>query len=222
MKLINLQFAFFFKAYLTEQPDKLSVALREACPIFDATPLTIPLPPDAPDNILGLQLRAENNTYQLNVAKGRADFFYNAKAEDQEKDFSDHKTNFSEYLKTLFEKLSEFVETKRLGYIVTFFEETETASATLQETFIKKDLGEIHELNIRFNKKREAEKFKVNDITKIDPGQLVVDNTSGILISRDINTLAEKEYQFDSSLLQAFIEEAEKSFSFSKVQSILQ
>lgn len=221
MKFINLQFAFFFKKHLTEQPDKLSVSLRKACPIFNATPLTIPLPPDVPDNIPGLQLRSEDNTYQLNVAKGRADFFYNAKAEDQEKDFSDHKSNFSDHIQTLFKQLSSLVETKRLGYIITFFETTETASKTLQNAFLKKDLGKINELNIRFNNKRELEKFEINDITKIDPGQLVADNTKGILISRDINTIPEKEYDFNESLLQEFIKDAEKSFSFSAIQEIL-
>ena len=221
MKLISLQFAFFFNGYLTEQPDKLSVGLRDVCPIFDATPHTIPLPPDVPDNIPGLLLRSEDNTYQLNVSKGRADFFYNSKVADQEKDFSEHKTNFSKYLEILFEKFSEFIETKRLGYIVMFFEENETASKTMQSTFMKKDLGEINELNIRFNKKREAGKFELNDITKIDPGQLVTDKTDGIIISRDVNTSPEKDYKFDEFLLQEFIDEAEKSFSFSVVQEIL-
>ena len=221
IKFTDLQFAFFFKEDLIKKTDELSVSLREQFPIFDGDPLIIPLPSTAPKHIPMLELQSKDNKYRLTVAKERVDFYYLPENSEEVSSFSNYKSDFSNHLVNLFNFLN-FINIRRLGYISTFFTENVDAVKTIQDIYIKKDIGDLAELSIRFNSQRDIDGIVVNDITILDQGELLTNSTKGIIIKRDINTVNEQEYLFNLASFNKFIDSSEYYFQTSTIISILQ
>lgn len=223
MRFISLQCAFFFKKNINIQAAELSIEIKKTIPIFNIPPLIIPLPPNAPPEVPRLQLKSQDHTHQLNVAENRADFFYTAETEKQIQDFKNHRSNFSHNIKASFELFEKLEEIKRLGYVAIFFKETDNAINDLSNSFIVK--GKIKspkELNIRFNTEIQKDNFILNDITAFDPGEITnpPTTTSGIFITRDINTDPLKSYDFTLDKFNKFIQNAEKDFSFAEIERL--
>ncbi len=222
---VGIQFALFFKNPLRDQPDELSVGLRAKLNILENS-IIIPIPFDVPPEIPFLQLLTSKNTYQCNVSRGRADFFYNVDKNDLSKDFPDLKQHFSSYINDFFTFWRERkILIDRIGYIARFFIEEKNPALLIKNKFISKNLGDdLTELNISFNKRKGNNHLKWNDIIQLKQGELKKANdvVNGIYVFRDINSLKTEDYVFDQELFNNFIGSAEMSFSFAEIKKIIE
>lgn len=222
MKFLDLQLALFPKGIISKAIDEISVELKKKIPDL-SDPFFIPVPEGAPQDIPLLRLTSKDSVFQCTIARGRFDFVFKPKIEDQNKDFSDLKDNFAAYHSSFFSYFLQLIPIKRIGYIGNFFSENKNATEYLKDNFLKKEIGKISELNIRYNEKLEipGSGIELNSIIKIDPAQLIPTLEDGILIQRDINTVQEVEYPFDMALYESFINYVVDKFSFSEINKIL-
>lgn len=229
LKFIKLQLALFFSDRLEIRPDKISHELNEESGnLFDADPMILPIPDDAPSGISIVQLKSKAQTftngptYQCNISKKRSDFLYLVPKEKMNIDFPSQITKEKEKLQKYFSFFRRLCRIERVGYITEFFLLKQDGSAYIRDKFLhtKYESSDFSQLTIRFNNKKETGQFKLNNITKLEPAILLIENSSGIRIERDINTVPEISYNFNDQLFQNFRDIAEREFSFGKIKEL--
>lgn len=221
-KFVNLQLALFFGGSLSTRSDQLSVEINKyLSDIFNGQPLLFPLPDIAPGEIPFLQLKSKDEAYQCNVARTRADFFFNVSKNTNPKDPASLKSNYSEYLNSFFKLFSSKMPIARVGYITKHFISVQDPPNFIRDKFISKSLGHCDELTIRFNRKRKTENFELNDIIILESAQITDTNEPGILVQRDVNTAKEQQYNFSVDLFQIFVKEAESLFGEEAIKGLV-
>jgi hypothetical protein len=219
-KFLGLQIALFFKEPLLERVDLLSVGINEIIDVFDDSPQTLPIPESEPDFPI-LILKSKDGMYQCNLFRSRVDLFLNISDENKNKDFIEHKKRFDPKIQSLFEFFSKKSEINRVGYIAKLFFICDSPSNLIEEKFLKNKVNRIKEINLRLNIGETTDNLKLNHITKVLPGQLVKDESEGILIQKDINSVKEEEHKFDKKLFKEFLQYTENKFSFKAVNEFL-
>ena len=183
---IQLQLALFFQSDFVGNFENFSLKLKTKLGESKITQ-HIPVPVDAPSEIPRLVLGYEK--FNINVSKNRLDLF--------SKDFELIKTIVSDVSDVLLDKLS--LSVGRIGFVKNYF-----IDGTIED--LKKLLPEekirrlnLKEINIRINNRKQIEKYECNNIENLSNRYIVkkeIDGNevkrAGIIILRDINTLAEK------------------------------
>lgn len=208
------QLAIFFKDRLSE-PVELWPLLKgsDLGKTFNKTPLIIPLPDDTElDLAPAVTMLAEGLPHQIVLTRKRADLHWLASDADN-RSLDEIKGEFKEWAKMFFEVVSSKIELTRIGYVNKFFYVSETPDNSIGNFLsdsAKKTHGDekIKEVNVKIVTKTDFEEMKVNNNSTIVRG---VRNdkegeTKGIMLTRDINTIQEKEYKFDWPITERFID----------------
>lgn len=191
-KLTKLQTALFVRGLDIAKYDKhLVIAeLRDKVgDVFDAEPIALPFPSDAPPEIPRILLRSNDGTYTCNLALNRVDIFRSVtqqEPEDLEGIFANHELQTEEIFKYLKEK---GVVVNRIGLTANFVGQTEnkTAAEYLRDAFLVLDkLENPKELQIVYNKRARSDSVDFNHLIRI-----ISRDDSNILLQIDINTIPE-------------------------------
>lgn len=210
-KLIRVQFGIFFNRPIN-RPDLISSeVLQKFQSEFDAPPINLPLPPEAPVDIPISQLRSKNRVWNLNVSKIRAEVIFNSKDID---DFKDEVNigNIEKVILLCADKAREqSVDINRIVNFAVYVLYHNKPIEFLQKSFKIKEFNDTIELNIRFNQRENKNGFKINNITIIDNGTVEKNGEvkKGLILTKDINNIIPNENKFSN-------EEIKKFFSVTK------
>lgn len=216
LKLYNLHIALFFKE-IENRPDKFISKLTEVSDsIFNQMPVILPIPVNAPPELHVVIMNSEDNIYRCAIAKSRIDFQFNCvNVEDD---------NIYPCLLSFINKIRPYVEIifgnktiNRFGFISNYFFETINPVCVIQSKYLNDSLsvGELDELNIRYNKKFESNGLYMNDIVDLNAGFIVENEQTkyGISILRDINNMSEDNMVLPMEIIFSIIKS-----QFSKLQ----
>jgi len=214
-EIIQIQLALFFQSDFTGSFEDFSQKLKDK---FNESKITqyMPIPTDAPSEIPRLVLGYEK--FNINVSKNRLDLF--------SKDFELIKTIVSDISNVLLNTLS--LSVGRIGFVKSYF--IDGTIENLKKLFIEEKIKklDLKEVNIRFNEKKNIENYDCNNIENLSNGYMTKkqldgsdEKKSGIIVTRDINTIAEKikETKFSkeqiNKLIDAFSKESDKFIVYS-------
>lgn len=202
MDIIQTQIVFFFKNDYKKDFETFSLKIKELFGQSTQT-LQIPLGNAEPSELPRLVLTYEG--FILNISKNRLDCTI------QKNEIYD--TIKTKIITFQFNKLS--LEISRLGFIRTYFKETDPSSIKylLNENLQKKNFRDI---NLQVNELFSFNKYDCNNLEKIDAGKLnkkeagATQIHNGLIIQRDINTSAELDVILDSSQIPELVNHFEK------------
>lgn len=219
-QIIQLQFALFFDSIDT-RPDKISAKIEDALDgIFDQMPTILPIPGDVPPEVPRVTMHSSNGLYVCNVANNRVDFIMNCinSGDSSSVDL----TNFVGKILAFSNVVFGIKKISRFGMVGSYFYKDSNAAKTIQKKYLKNDLGDLEELNIRFNKRFESNGFTFNDVTEIQKGNASENNgpqISGIIVTRDMNNIPVKELKLED--LVSVIKSREEKFKISSVTELV-
>lgn len=228
--LIESQFAFFFENPISK-PEGLWQQINDKLTnIFDQTPVIIPVPYD-PNlyDVPVVQMRSGNGIFRLNLARGRADFFYAGSGKQK---FSDIQADFADKIIDLFAVFSDFeMKTKRIGFVTRFFIEDTEQDKTIKKLLIDSFTGlfdtEVNEVGIRYVTRMQEGEFKLNNFTAAERfnARIIGEEkpTKGVLITRDFNTAPEENYgnKISAEILKNIISVTSGKFKLDELKKIL-
>lgn len=173
--------------------------------LFDGDTVAIPIPEDAPKEIPRIILNSADGRFKLQVAQNRVDFFRYRRNDDTEMDASQILDVSSRVLKeyrdcthSIVGRLALVVvrslENKNPGFALASHFCKDKWTATL---FSRPDKFEVHS-----HRHYPLHKFNVNSWVRCKTGFLAENNEPIILVTQDINTLAEELEQRDFSIEQ--------------------
>lgn len=189
-RLIQLQFALFFDS-LENRPDKLIHKVDEALEgIFNEMPTIVPVPSEAPPEIPSVTMNSSNGVYVCNIARSRIDFIINAINTGDS--ISVSVDNFINKIQPFSEAIFSTKNIVRFGFVGRYiFKHTDPINK-IQSKYLKQDLGELEEINLRYNKRFESNNMTFNDIVEISKGTITENNGSpqnGVVVMRDFNNI---------------------------------
>jgi hypothetical protein len=181
-KILQIQTALFFKEDFSKSFEELSLKIKSK---IAGEPITtqLPVPPNTPSEVPRLMLNYTGKI-AINVAKNRIDFFYS--------DFSNEKSTVIE----IFKAISELgLKIGRVGFVKSIFlddKKIEDIKNYLTEEKSSK-LSELREISIRVNTSKKIGQFECNNIQNTSNGKINSNGIieDGVLVIRDINTMAE-------------------------------
>ncbi|MEW6008167.1 MAG: hypothetical protein AB1629_00845 [Candidatus Omnitrophota bacterium] len=206
--IFQIQASIFTPALQFSQTKILSGLISKFSTVFDGTPISLPLPQDAPSEIPRLSLRDSGENIKLEIALNRANFFIYQKQEtviDEDKFFNLCLPVFEEYIKLSYAKVG------RLAIVVVNILKQDTPGLTLVQHFCKdrwlKDTILPENFEIHSHKKYEFGGFNVNNWIRCKSGILVKESAKVVMVEEDINTLAEdlQEKDFDMPKITSFL-----------------
>lgn len=220
-KLIQLQFALFYDTP-ENRPDKLINKIDEALDgIFDEMPTILPIPAEAPPEIPSVIMRSSNGIYGCNIAKTRIDFIVN---------YTNSGDSVSIQIEKFIKKIRPFSAAvfshktiSRFGIVGKYFFKESSPTNKIQRKYLKKDLGDLEELTIRFNKRFESNSLTVNDVIDISKGSIQENGKSqqfGIVIQRDMNNIPVDILNIEDVI--SIVVDRSKSFSLSGISELVQ
>jgi len=178
-QIVQIRLGLFFKSDFTGDFDKFSLELKSKIGDCKETQ-HMPVPQSAPSQIPRFNLIFDG--FNIQVAKSRIDIF------------SANFDKINENISKIWEVLSSLnIEIGRVGFVKNLFIEgnVDYLKDLLNNKFTDEDFKEI---NLRVNKRKEVGGVNCNNIEHIYNG-FITENTSskrsGIVLDKDINTLAE-------------------------------
>jgi hypothetical protein len=216
IRIISAQLVIYSTGIVITNKLKVANAINDnlSC-LFDSDPIILPLPEDAPPEFPRIQMFSKDKRYSLSITSNRIDFIFQYKEED-EKSFPI--PGFFEKFLTIFQYFSENLHTQftRSAIVTNWIIELENISAAkvLLDKYIqdKTPIVKPYELELHYLTKGFAAEFEINKWVRIKSarkmGQPEKNNLIVFLI--DINTIAEKTYEFDKDSLQRFLEQSNR------------
>ena len=198
-QFIQIQLGLFFKSDFQSEIENASLAIKKEFG-SDINPQIIGIPSNAPSEIPRLVINS--NLVNINLAKNRVDFF-------------SKKENFvQENFEKIFNIINAIsVEIGRVGVVVTSFKEIPISE--FKKIFDQKIISSTNpkEISVRINEETKLVDLKINNSQMYATGFIKGDDgiqKTGVIITRDINTLAEdiKNNSFSKEILNNFILEA--------------
>lgn len=229
-KIFSLQVAFFFRDLL-DRPEELWQPLNTHMGgIFNQTPIIVPVPREIPFNEVPiLQMKSIDGYYSCNIGRKRADFLIipqKNSINDESEIFSD----FSNKVETMANFFLEKLKVLRIGFVVRFFMSDINSSITVSK-IIDDDFKKIFNRGGAINNSRG---ILVNYSNRFPLGALEINNivnvslfslmgTSGILITRDFNTIPEANYSenFTPSDIKGFIDACRQDLNIEQIKEFL-
>lgn len=218
MKLIfdSSQLVLFSPGIIIPDKLKFANAIRDKyLPELNGDPVIIPIPDDAPDEIMRIQMNSKDKRFTLLIAKSRIDFFFKYKEDSADQIFPP--PGLYEKFTSFFQYLSEELHipiTRAANVTRAYLDINNKANAPeiLSKKYLKDGIPiknsvelEIHSLN-----RRQLAGFEINKWTRIFSSHLAgkPNNKSVISFLIDINTLAEITYSFEKASLLKFLEDS--------------
>ena len=210
-KVASIQATIFTPGLSFIQSKILGSVLAKWGELFDASPISMPVPNEAPSEIPRIILQSSDKTLKLELASARANLFWFRQSEEDIKDVQ----GFLAFSTAL---LCEYVgivggRVGRLAAVLIRFFEEENPGLFLAQHFCKESLQEApfdrpesFELHAR-KRYLLAEKFNINSWVRCKSGFVTKPTRkSAVLIEQDINTLAEETdiKEFDSDQISDF------------------
>lgn len=182
--------------------------------LFDADPLILPLADDVPAEFPRIQLKSKEDSYRLSVAKSRLDFAVIHRDGDEGVEFPDLKS--IDYLSRIFEVLAETIKARIVrGALVNNWAvhlDQVSAAEYLRKKYIidSAPISQPDELEVHYLRKATVSGFESNNWVRIRSARKASDPEDNRLVAvqMDINTLAEKEYDFTPDSLKSFLTHA--------------
>ncbi len=233
--LINAQFAVVFNNPLSK-PDDFSFDLNiKLGNIFDDTSITLPIPNEQQlIDVPVVQMRSKLGVFSLNIARGRADFFF---AGTGKENFEVKKDDFIKYSKIIFDYFLAASAIKRIAFVVRFFVAEENPNEAIGK-ILNENFKSIHNHEsatesrpidsfVRYASQNSIEDFEINNLTTLEyfiariTGEK--NNVKGVLITRDFNTNAEKDYsgQLNAAYVETFVEECSNIFKLDEIENLV-
>ncbi len=188
LTLIQMQFALFFDE-IENRPDKLANKVEDALEsLFDQMPTILPVPPEAPLDVPSVIMQSSDGVYTCNIAKTRIDFIVNSNGGHS---ISVGLDKFIDLINSFSEAVYSYKKVVRFGLIGRYFITDKDPVRKIKGKYFKGDLGELEELNIRFNKRFDGNNIVFNDIVEISKGNSNENGniTDGIFLQRDLNNV---------------------------------
>jgi hypothetical protein len=190
ISLVQLQFVLFFDS-IENRPDKFINRVDDALDgIFDQMPTILPIPQDAPPEVPSVIMQSSNGVYTCNIARTRIDLIVNYGNSGQS--VSVNVEDFIKQIRIFSNSVNKYKKFTRFGFVGRYFIKDNNPSKKVQNKYFKKDLGELEELNLRFNKRFESNQLTLNDVVEISKGTInEVGRTPqhGVFIQRDLNNV---------------------------------
>jgi len=215
IKPISTQLVIFSPGIVIANKLKVANAINDnLSSLFDSDPVMLPLPEDAPAELPRIRMSSKDKRYSLSIALNRIDFVFQYKEEDK----SFPNPDLFEKFLTIFQYFSENVHTQftRSAIVTNWIKELEKKSAAefLLDKYIqhKTPIVKPYELELHSLTKETVAEFEVNKWVRIKSARKKTEPEKGnlILFIIDINTLAEKSYEFDKDSLKRFLEQSSR------------
>lgn len=198
-QFIQIQLGLFFKNDFQSEVENASLAIKKEFG-SDINPQIIGVPNNAPPEIPRLVINS--NLVNINLAKNRIDFF------------SKKETFVQDNFEKIFNIVSSIsVEIGRIGVVVTSFKEIPISE--FKKIFDQSKISSVNpkEISVRLNEEADLVNLKINNSQMYATGSIKSADgvqKNGVIITRDINTLAEniKTNSFSKEDLNKFIIEA--------------
>lgn len=227
--IINIQLALFFSNPLIKPEEFWQSFNSSMDSIFDNTPLIMPVPNDPKVyDIPVVQMNSSRGVYSCNIARNRVDFFV---AGVGEQSFSDIKSDLLEKSEKFFRFFSEKSKIKRIGFVSRFFIEDKgqdkTIANLLNDNFKALHNGDVHEVSVRYVSRVKIDSFDINNFTTIEKFLARIsgidERKKGILITRDFNTIQEKNYenQLDWNDIKKIVDASVKKYKLEDIKKVL-
>lgn len=183
--------------------------------LFDSDPVMIPLPEDAPPESPRIHMSSNDKRYILSIASNRIDYVFQYKEEDEK--LFPISGLFEKFL-TIFQYFSENIHTQftRSAIVTNWITEMENISAAgfILDKYIQSKVPIVKpkELELHYLTNETVAEFEVNKWVRIKSARKKTEPEKGnlILFIIDINTLAEKSYEFDKDSLERFLEQSSR------------
>ena len=204
-KIASLQASIFTPVILFSKSRILERLMSKFADSFDGDTLSIPLPEDAPKGIPRITLHSADQKLKLEIAESRVNFYRYRKDDDIKID----KSQFLDLFCGILEQYKDCSPSTigRLALVVVKSLENKDPGSTLARHFCKdKWIVELFNrpdnFEIHSHKNYILEGFNVNSWVRCKTGRLTRNNEPIILVTQDINTLAEDLKKKDFSLEQ--------------------
>jgi hypothetical protein len=215
-EIISAQLVIYSPGIVITNKLKVANAINDNLSnLFDSDPIILPLPEDAPPEIPRIQMFSKDKKYVLSIALNRIDFIFQYKEED-EKLFPI--PGFFEKFLSIFQYFSENLHTQftRTAMVTNWIIELENipASEFLLNKYIqdKTPIVKPCELELHYLTKEFVTEFEINKWVRIKSARKMSEPEKNNLVVFliDINTVAEKTYEFDKDALQRFLEQSSR------------
>jgi hypothetical protein len=218
-KVLSFQLVIFFKDIITRPDKDFRILIDEMSDLFDAIPNIMSVPQEFPPEIPIIHLRSEDSSYQCNISRSRIDFFLNLG--EGQKYNQTVVINFYDNVLKLVGKISN-TKVVRIGLISRYFFEEKNAINSIKSKYFKA-LGEVTELNLRYNRPIKLNHLNVNDVVEIgatnsDSGSAI----NGILIQRDVNNVLDDKRILSADELKKVLEEFFKMLTQESIEGLVQ
>lgn len=182
---------------------------------FNGDTVAIPIPGDAPKEIPRIILHSADGKFKLEIAESRVNFFRYRQDGDVKVDIDQILNLYSRILREYKDCTQATIG--RLALVVVKFLEQEDPGLVLASHFCKdkwiiEPFDRPENFEIHSHRKYTLEGFNVNSWVRCKTERLARDNEPIILVTQDINTLAEEweKRNFSFEQVEAFLEIAYK------------
>jgi hypothetical protein len=229
LSIAQLQIAFFLTTIDLTRPLKVAVAIQDASEeLFDADPLMLPIPPDAPADIPRIRLTSNDEHWAFQVTGERLDCFYKPppdKRETTEKfeEVANKQLRICADIWGILQKQFS-VSGKRIGVVSTFIASPENPVETLKSKFIlTSNALEPYELHLHALHKISLDNIPINRWTRCMAANLPLEQKprDALRLQIDINTLPEQKFELTQASIQTFVNGA-KNLALETAKSLFE
>ena len=217
--VLNAQLALFFDQPL-DRPDQLITPFNDALgKVFDQVPMVVPVPKEPQLlTIPVVQMASTNGIFSCNIARSRVDLFMAGNGPQKFSDIKDSLVSKSEAYYNFFNSATQI---SRIGFVVRFFFPSDVPGEAISHLFNKDFIkifedGKVNDNYARYISRIKINDLDVNDFTSAERAIATIGSKQlqGILITRDFNTIPEKNYKstLNATVIKNFINGASGIF----------
>ncbi len=215
--IASIQCSIFTPGFSFRPAAFLAYLLEHWSEKFDGTPVSIPVPENAPPEIPSIILTSNDNSLKMNVSRQRTNVFWNRTSSEVNPNVLSIIYEMNDILQNIVK--DQKVSVSRLAFILNRFAPVEDSARMLAAHFCKEEWlttilkqPENFELHVHDRYKLGTGQFNVNSWVRVKTGRLLVDAKSAVLVQQDVNTIVEdpESQYFELEQIQTFFQEAVK------------
>lgn len=189
MKVLKIQIALFLKDFIN-RPDLLAEHINDRMGnLFDAMPMCLDLPLDAPAEIPVVTRKSTRLPHVLNVSRNRCDLILTPNIENSS--LSVIEARYSDEIDTFIKATLVNNSLLRIGVVYTVFEEKVKPCDVISQKYFGGSIKGESELSFRVNKVTNIKGIEVNNVFNVSNATAETNGETreGILYIRDINNV---------------------------------